>query len=89
MKYSTLTKQELEKSYSELLPHLDFEMIEAGCVRHEVDWLYGINLLRALTSAAKNASGRYKTISTGRVQGPTLSFVVAREEAIRTFVPVP
>jgi DNA topoisomerase-1 len=57
MKYSTLTKQELEKSYSELLPHLDFEMIEAGCVRHEVDWLYGINLSRALTSAAKNASG--------------------------------
>jgi DNA topoisomerase-1 len=89
MKYSTLTKQELEKSYSELLPHLDFEMIEAGCARHEVDWLYGINLSRALTSAAKNASGRYKTISTGRVQGPTLNFVVAREEAIRTFVPIP
>jgi DNA topoisomerase I len=89
MKYSTLTKQELEKSYSELLPHLDFRMIEAGCARHEVDWLYGINLSRALTNAAKNTSGRYKTISTGRVQGPTLNFVVAREEAIRTFVPIP
>ncbi len=89
MKYSTLTKEELEKSYSELLPHLDFDLIEAGCARHEIDWLYGINLSRALTNAAKNASGRYTTISAGRVQGPTLKFVVAREEAIKTFVPTP
>lgn len=89
MKYSTLTVQELEKSYSELLPHLDFDMIEAGCARHEIDWLYGINLSRALTNAAKKTRGRYTTISTGRVQGPTLKFAVAREEAIKTFVPTP
>jgi DNA topoisomerase-1 len=89
MEYSTLTEQELEKSYSELLPHLDFDMVEAGCTRHEVDWLYGINLSRALTNAAKKTRGRYKTVSTGRVQGPTLKLVVAREEAIKTFVPTP
>jgi len=89
MKYSTLTKEELEKAYEELLPHLDFALIEAGRTRHEVDWLYGINLTRALTTAAKNYSGRYATLSTGRVQGPTLKFIALRERSIRTFVPTP
>jgi DNA topoisomerase-1 len=37
MKYSTLTKEELEKSYAEMLPHLDFALIEAGRTRHEVE----------------------------------------------------
>lgn len=89
MKFSTLTKEELERSYINPLPHLDFNLIEAGRTRHEVDWLYGINLSRALTSAVKKQSGRYTTISTGRVQGPTLKFVVAREKAIKSFVPTP
>jgi DNA topoisomerase-1 len=89
MKYSTLTKEELEKAYNELLPTLDFGLIEAGKTRHEIDWLYGVNLSRALTIAAQVWSGRYATISTGRVQGPTLSFLVAREKDIRSFVPAP
>jgi len=89
MKYSTLTKEELEKSYAELLPHLDFALIEAGRTRHEVDWLYGVNLSRALTIAARDWSGKYATLSTGRVQGPTLRFLIAREKAIRSFVPTP
>jgi DNA topoisomerase-1 len=89
MKYSTLTREELEKSYAEPLPHLDFALIEAGLARHEVDWLFGINLSRALTAAAKDWSGKYTTLSTGRVQGPTLKFVAVREKAIRSFVPTP
>jgi len=89
MKYSTLTKEELEKAYEELMPKLDFALIEAGKTRHEVDWLYGVNLTRALTIAAKDWSGKYATLSTGRVQGPTLRFLVAREKAIRSFVPTP
>jgi len=89
MKYSTLTKEELQKSFNELLPRLDFALIEAGRTRHEVDWLYGVNLTRALTIAAKDWSGKYATLSTGRVQGPTLRFLVAREKAIRCFVPTP
>jgi len=89
MKYSTLTKKELEKSYAELLPHLDFSLIEAGRTRHEVDWLYGVNLSRAMTIAAKDWSGKYATLSTGRVQGPTLRFLVAREKEVRSFVPTP
>jgi DNA topoisomerase-1 len=89
MKYSTLTKKELEKSYAELLPHLDFVLIEAGRTRHEVDWLYGVNLSRALTMAARDWSGKYATLSTGRVQGPTLKSIVAREKEIKSFVPTP
>jgi len=89
MKYSTLAKEELEKSYTEALPHLDFSLIEAGLTRHEVDWLYGINLSRALTIAARNWSGQYATLSTGRVQGPTLKFLATRERSIKCFVPAP
>ena len=89
MKYSTLTKEEIEKSYAEALPNLDFRLINAGLARHEVDWLYGINLSRALTTAARKASGQYSTLSTGRVQGPTLRFLVERERSIKSFVPTP
>ena len=89
MKYSTLTKEELQQSYSNLLPQLDFALIDAGLTRHEVDWLYGINLSRALTQAVQHSSGHYSSLSTGRVQGPTLKFVESREKNIQTFVPVP
>jgi DNA topoisomerase-1 len=89
MKFSTLTAKELREAYAKVLPHLDFSLAFAGMCRHEVDWLYGINLSRALTQSALKASHRYSTLSTGRVQGPTLRFVVDRERGIETFVPVP
>ncbi len=89
MKYSTLTEEEIQKSYNQLMENLDFKIIESGLTRHEVDWLYGINLSRALTSAVKNCSGQYATLSTGRVQGPTLKFLEIRERYIRSFVPSP
>jgi DNA topoisomerase-1 len=89
MRYFTLTKEEVEKSYTEALPHLDFSLIEAGLTRHEVDWLYGVNLSRALTIAARNWSRQYATLSTGRVQGPTLKFLATRERSIKCFVPTP
>jgi DNA topoisomerase-1 len=89
MKYSTLTEEELQESYANMMPKLDFALVEAGLTRHEVDWLYGINLSRALTSAAKSSSGQYATLSTGRVQGPTLKFLEDREKTINSFVPTP
>jgi DNA topoisomerase-1 len=87
MKYSTLTREELQQAYAGILPILDFGLIEAGLTRHELDWLFGINLSRALTQAAKKFSGRYTTLSTGRVQGPTLKYVALRERSIKNFVP--
>lgn len=75
--------------YENVRPELDFALAFAGMCRHEVDWLYGINLSHALTQSALKVSHRYSTLSTGRVQGPTLRFVVDRECEIETFVPVP
>jgi len=89
MKFSTLTPEELRYAYEHMLPQLDFPLVNAGLCRHEVDWLYGINLSRALTESARKSSGGYATLSTGRVQGATLRFVVEREQEIETFVPVP
>jgi DNA topoisomerase-1 len=89
MKFSTLTGRELREAYAKPLPRLDFELAFAGMCRHEVDWLYGINLSRALTQSALKASKRYSTLSTGRVQGPTLRFLVEREREIENFLPIP
>jgi len=89
MKFSTLTAKELRHAYENQMPHLDYPLVNAGMCRHEVDWLYGINLSRSLTESARTYSGKYATISTGRVQGPALKFVVEREMEILTHVPIP
>lgn len=89
MRYSTLTERDLIKAWEGMSPTLDYPLIEAGRTRHEVDWLFGINLTRALSLSLKNASGTFKTLSIGRVQGPTLYFVKEREVEIRTHVPIP
>ena len=70
MKFSTLTKPDIIKSYGEASSHLDWGQAEAGETRHFLDYYYGINLSRALTSAIKSA-GMFKILSTGRVQAPT------------------
>ncbi len=89
MKFSTLTKRDITEAYNSLSPTLDWGLIEAGRTRHEIDWIYGINLSRAMILSLKRASGMYKALSTGRVQGPTLAFIAERERKIRSFVPKP
>ena len=89
MKFSTMTEKELLAAYKSLAPSLDFSQAEAGKCRHELDWLYGINLSRVLTESTLRQNRGYSTLSTGRVQGPTLKFVVQREEEIECFVPIP
>lgn len=88
-KFSTLTKGELREAFSNLKEGLGKGMALAGRTRHVIDFLYGINLSRALSEAYYRAKGKYKVFSTGRVQGPTLGFLVEREEEIRSFVPMP
>ncbi|MEK6849898.1 MAG: DNA topoisomerase, partial [Nanoarchaeota archaeon] len=88
MKFSTLTKEDLVEAYAKALPHLDWPQAEAGETRHFLDFYYGINLSRALTSAIKT-SGMFKILSTGRVQGPALKMIVDREKEILAFKPVP
>jgi DNA topoisomerase-3 len=68
----------------------DEEMIplsDAAHARSEADWLIGINGTRALTSFNSQGGGFRKT-TVGRVQTPTLSIIVHREEEIQRHVPV-
>jgi DNA topoisomerase-1 len=89
MKFSTLTSAELREAYANLMDTSDMPLVNAGACRHEVDWTYGVNLSRVLTNSAHQYGGAYSTLSTGRVQGPTLRFVVDREKEISCFVPTP
>jgi len=90
MKYSTLTKKDILESYNNPQSSLDFSLIDAGLCRHEVDYIYGINLTHALTLAAKTTEEvRYYLLSIGRVQGPTLATIFEREKKINVFVPTP
>ena len=87
MKFSTTTIPDLKNAYENLMP-LDINNFHAGEVRHMLDWLWGINLSRALTSAL--AGTKYmRPLSIGRVQGPTLALLAKRELEISKFIPKP
>ena len=88
MKFSSLTKDEIVSAYENLNPP-DYPMINAGLARHILDWYYGINTSKAMTDSLKKASGRYVTLSAGRVQTPTLKFLLEREKEIGQFVSEP
>ena len=84
MKFSTLTTQELNKSYDDKSPNINWGQAIAGETRHFLDWFYGINLSRALMNAIKT-TGRFRIISIGRVQGPALNLIVQKEREILKF----
>jgi DNA topoisomerase-1 len=89
MKFSTLTKPDLIKSYETMSKHLDWQNIECGLARHMLDFYYGINSSRALTLAIKKTSPRFAVLSAGRVQGPVLCMLAQREAEIARFKPKP
>ncbi len=86
-KFSTLTDDEIKESFTSL-EKPSGGLAEAGRSRHMLDFIYGVNLSRALARSLKTAS-RYRNLSIGRVQGPTLAFAVDRELEIRLHVPDP
>lgn len=69
------------RSDKDMLP-----LADAARCRSEADWLIGINGTRAMTAFNSKEGGFYLT-TVGRVQTPTLSIVVEREEKIKKFVP--
>ncbi len=89
MKFSTTTKEDLLKAYEGRSQHLDKGLVNSGLTRHILDWLWGINLSRALTLSIKNSTGMFKILSSGRVQGPALKILAEREKEIRNFKPKP
>jgi DNA topoisomerase-1 len=88
MRFSALTKHDLRRAY-ENLAEVDIALVKAGEARHIMDWYWGINTSRALSSAVKRASKRFTAFSAGRVQTPALAILVEREREIARFVPEP
>ena len=86
MKFSTLTEKELNKSYEEKSKSINWGQAIAGETRHYLDWLYGINLSRALMNSIKS-TGKFRIMSVGRVQGPALKMIVEKEKKIQEFKP--
>jgi DNA topoisomerase III len=60
-------------------------LADAARCRSEADWLIGINGTRAMTAFNSRDGGFFLT-TVGRVQTPTLSVVVEREEKIKRFI---
>ena len=71
------------RSDAQMLP-----LASAARCRSEADWLVGINGTRAMTAFNSRDGGFFLT-TVGRVQTPTLSIVVEREEKIRRHVARP
>jgi DNA topoisomerase-1 len=86
-KFSTLTDEEIRDSFANLAKPNE-GLAEAGRSRHMLDFIYGVNLSRALIRSFKSI-GRYRNLSIGRVQGPTLAFAVNKEIEIRLHIPDP
>jgi DNA topoisomerase IA len=79
---SSQTDRAILDGFRALKPAAQYDSLfrSASC-RAEADWLVGLNVTRAL-ACKHNAQ-----LSAGRVQTPTLSMIVRREEEIRQFAP--
>ncbi|NCN64762.1 MAG: DNA topoisomerase I [Candidatus Altiarchaeum hamiconexum] len=86
MKFSTLTKQSILNAYKNL-ESTNKGMAYAGMTRHILDWFWGINLSKALSSSLYKILRKFQAMSIGRVQGPTLKILTDRERDIKNFVP--
>lgn len=85
MHFSTTTRQDLLAAY-EKREGFDKRNFDAGETRHVLDWMWGINFSRALMNAMYS-TGTRKTMSIGRVQGPTLAILAEREKEVKSFKP--
>jgi len=87
-KFSALTKEEIVEAFDDRRLGPTDGSARAGRLRHAIDFVWGVNLSRALSESIRTGRG-FRTVSIGRVQGPTLNFMVEREVDVRTFVPTP
>ncbi len=82
----SMTPQAIRDGFADLRSEKQMQgLASAARSRSEADWLVGINGTRALTAFNSRDGGFFLT-TVGRVQTPTLSVVVEREEQIRKFV---
>jgi DNA topoisomerase I len=85
-RYSALTKQEIERAFSEL-DELSYDLAYAGAARQDIDLIWGATLTRAVSLATRRFGSNF--LSVGRVQSPTLALIVERELERRAHVPKP
>ncbi|BEP64387.1 DNA topoisomerase III [Variovorax sp. V213] len=82
----SMTPQAIRDGFDALRTEKQMQgLADAARSRSEADWLVGINGTRAMTAFNSRDGGFFLT-TVGRVQTPTLSVVVEREEKIRKFV---
>ena len=83
----SMTPQAIRDGFAALRADAQMQgLADAARSRSEADWLVGINGTRAMTAFNSRDGGFFLT-TVGRVQTPTLSIVVEREERIRKHVP--
>lgn len=83
----SMTPQAIRDGFDNLRTDADMQpLADAARSRSEADWLVGINGTRAMTAFNSRDGGFFLT-TVGRVQTPTLTIVVEREEEIRRHVP--
>ena len=84
---SSLTEDAIRQGFRGLRDQKDYDrLFEAGLARAEGDWLLGMNVTRLYTL---KYGGYRQVLSIGRVQTPTLAMIVARDDEIEHFTPVP
>jgi DNA topoisomerase-3 len=82
----SMTPQAIREGFEQLRSDEQMQgLADAARSRSEADWLVGINGTRAMTAFNSRDGGFFLT-TVGRVQTPTLSIVVEREEGIRKHV---
>jgi len=82
----SMTPQAIRDGFEKLRTDEQMQGLAAAArSRSEADWLVGINGTRAMTAFNSRDGGFFLT-TVGRVQTPTLSIVVEREEKIRKHV---
>ena len=82
----SMTPQAIRDGFENLRSNAQMQpLADAARCRSEADWLVGINGTRAMTAFNSRDGGFFLT-TVGRVQTPTLSVVVEREEQIRKFI---
>jgi DNA topoisomerase-1 len=87
MLFTTLTKEELVESFEAAKEGSDRGMINAGLARHHLDWMYGVNITRALTLALKSARKILSLNKHGKSPRPDPHILCERENEITAFVP--
>jgi DNA topoisomerase-3 len=83
----SMTPDAIRDGFARLRADVEMQPLAAAArSRNEADWLIGINATRAFT--LRLSGGRGSTVtSLGRVQTPTLTIIVDREQKIQEFKP--